>query len=360
MKLFESSTLGDLTLKNRMVLAPLTRNRASAEHIPTSIMKVYYEQRAGAGLLITEGTSPSPNGTGYARIPGIYNQDQIEGWKPVTTAVHAKGAKIFMQLMHMGRVGHPNNMPEGAEIIGPSAIGVTGEMYTDQEGFQPNPVPREMTTEDLATTREEFVQAAKNAIEAGFDGVELHSANGYLLEQFMFPGSNQRTDEYGGSIANRIRFVLEVVQATIQAIGAHRVGIRLSPGGAFNDVVDYPEVPDTFDLLSRELEKLGVVYIHTVDHGGMGWPALPFEVRDCIRANYRGTLIVSGGYDGVRAEKDLQASVGDLVAFGRSFLANPDLPERIRLGAELNTDDPDTWYTPGPEGYIDYPELVTA
>ncbi|HAA15977.1 MAG TPA: alkene reductase [Cytophagales bacterium] len=357
MKLFDSTTLGSLTLQNRMVMAPLTRSRATADHIPTDIMATYYGQRSGAGLIITEGTGPSVNGTGYARIPGLYNDEQVAAWKPVTEAAHAGGAKIFAQIMHTGRVSHPNNMPAGAEVIAPSAVAVNGNMHTDQEGEQPYPTPREMTKADIDHTLQEYVAAAKNAIAAGFDGVELHAANGYLLEQFIYPGSNQRTDEYGGSIENRIRFVLDVAQAVIEAIGKEKVGIRLSPGGAFNDILPYDEIPETYSLLATELGKLGLVYVHLVDHHPMGAPEVPQAVKDVIRTNFGGPIILSGGYDGERAESDLQADKGELIAFGRPFLANPDLPERIKQGAELNQPDFGTFYTPGEKGYTDYPSL---
>ncbi|MEL6537765.1 MAG: alkene reductase [Bacteroidota bacterium] len=357
MKLFESTTLGSLTLQNRMVMAPMTRSRASADHVPTDIMATYYGQRSGAGLIITEGTSPAANGTGYARIPGLYNEEQVKAWKPVTEAAHAGGAKIFAQLMHTGRVSHPSNMEEGSVVIAPSAIAVQGNMHTDQEGELPHPTPRAMIADDIAQTRQAYVQAAKNAVAAGFDGVELHAANGYLLEQFIYPGSNQRTDEYGGTIENRIRFVLEVAEAVANEIGKEKVGIRLSPYGAFNDILPYDELPETYSLLATELGKLGLVYIHMVDHHPMGAPEVPQEIKDVVRNNFGGTIILSGGYDGDRAEADLQANKGELVAFGRPFLTNPDLPERIKQEAELNAPDFSTFYSPGEKGYTDYPTL---
>lgn len=357
MKLFESTTLGSLPLQNRMVMAPMTRSRASADHVPTDIMATYYGQRSGAGLIITEGTSPAANGTGYARIPGLYNEEQVKAWKPVTEAAHAGGAKIFAQLMHTGRVSHPSNMEEGSVVIAPSAIAVQGNMHTDQEGELPHPTPRAMIADDIAQTRQAYVQAAKNAVAAGFDGVELHAANGYLLEQFIYPGSNQRTDEYGGTIENRIRFVLEVAEAVANEIGKEKVGIRLSPYGAFNDILPYDELPETYSLLATELGKLGLVYIHMVDHHPMGAPEVPQEIKDVVRNNFGGTIILSGGYDGDRAEADLQANKGELVAFGRPFLTNPDLPERIKQEAELNAPDFSTFYSPGEKGYTDYPTL---
>jgi len=238
--LFSETVLGPLKLQNRLVMCPLTRNRA-IDNIPNALMAQYYAQRASVGLIITEGTSPSPNGLGYPRIPGIFSAAQVAGCKPITEAVHAKGAKIFIQFMHCGRIAHVLNLPAGARVLGPSAVAAAGEMYTDAEGMKPHPVPQAMTEADIKTAIEEFSQAAKNAVAAGFDGIELHSANGYLLEQFIRPNSNQRTDRYGGSIENRARFVLEVAEAVIGAIGKDRVGIRLSPFGVFNDMPLYAE-----------------------------------------------------------------------------------------------------------------------
>lgn len=341
-------------------MAPMTRSRATADHVPTSeLMATYYRQRAGVGLLITEGTAPSANGVGYARIPGIYSDAQVEAWKAVTTAVHEEGSRIFIQLMHTGRVSHPGNMPEGATIMSASAIAPSNtQMYVDGSGMETIPTPKEMTIEDIRSTIQEFVTAAKNAIKAGFDGVELHGANGYLLEQFINPAANQRTDDYGGSAANRSRFVLEVAQKVADAIGKDKVGIRLSPNGAFNDVAPFENQKETFDYLAEKLDDLGLVYIHLVNHGAMGAPALPDDIRDSIRKKFSGLLILSGGYNQERAEQDLTDKKGDLVAFGRPLLANPDLIERWRHGAELNPPKMDLFYTPGPEGYTDYPALT--
>ncbi|MFZ2390108.1 MAG: alkene reductase, partial [Polaromonas sp.] len=234
-RLFSKTTLGSLPLQNHLLMSPLTRNRATG-NIPNALMAQYYAQRATAGLIISEGTSPSPNGLGYPRMPGIFSAEQIAGWKRVTDAVHAEGAKMFIQFMHCGRIGHPLNLPQGARVLGPSAVAAVGDMYTDAEGMKPNALPQAMTEADIKTAIEEFAQGAKNAVTAGFDGVELHGANGYLLEQFIRPNSNQRTDGYGGAIENRARFVLEVADAVIEAIGKDKVGIRLSPFGVFNDM----------------------------------------------------------------------------------------------------------------------------
>ncbi|HEX8547081.1 MAG TPA: alkene reductase, partial [Cytophagaceae bacterium] len=266
--IFSPFTMAGLHLTNRIVLAPMTRSRAIG-NIPNELMATYYAQRATAGLIISEGVSPSPNGLGYSRIPGIFNQDHIEGWKKVTQAVHEKGGKIFVQLMHTGRVGHQLNLPEGAEVLAPSAVAAKGEMWTDTQNMQVQPVPRAMTLDEVRTAIREFVDAARNAIEAGFDGVELHGANGYLIEQFINPGTNTRNDEYGGSIENRSRFALEVAQGVADAIGKEKVGIRFSPFNGFNDMPAYEQVTETYDYLSKELDKIGILYIHTVNFGGL-------------------------------------------------------------------------------------------
>ncbi len=359
-QLFSQYKLGNIQLKNRIVMAPMTRSRAT-DNIPNQLMADYYGQRASAGLLITEGTSPSPNGLGYARIPGLYSPAQVAAWKKVTGAVHAGGGKIFVQLMHTGRITHPFNLPEAAKVVAPSAIAaVHSTMYTDKAGMQPLPVPEALSTADLALVKEEFVHSAKSAIEAGFDGVELHSANGYLLEQFLNAAANQRTDAYGGSPANRNRFVLEVAEAVAAAIGKDKVGIRLSPFGAFNDIVWDEQTETQFTQLAAGLKTLGIVYVHVVDHSSMGAPAVPASVKDAIRKTFGSTLILSGGYDAARAESDLAAGKGELVAFGRPFISNPDLVERFEAGIELATADQQTFYSPGEKGYSDYPTAQQA
>ncbi|MBI5538348.1 MAG: alkene reductase [Deltaproteobacteria bacterium] len=354
LSIFAPVTVGKMTLKNRTVMAPMTRSRAEG-NVPNVLMAEYYSQRASAGLIVTEGTSPSPNGLGYARIPGIYSDKQVAEWKKVTDAVHARGGHIFVQLMHTGRVGHPLNVPAGAEVIAPSAIAAPGEMYTDQKGMQPHPVPRAMTEDDIAKTREEFVQAANNAIKAGFDGVELHAANGYLLEQFINPHSNQRTDGYGGSIDNRIRFVLEVATAVCDAIGGDRVGIRLSPYGVNAGMAQYDETDATHLALVTKLASTGMLYVHVVDHSAMGAPAVPESLKAALRKAWPRTFIASGGYDRETAEKAVREGKGDLVAFGRPFLSNPDLVTRLEKNLALNAPDFATFYTPGAKGYTDYP-----
>ena len=354
--LFDTLTLGSLTLKNRMVLAPMTRSRALG-NVPNAMMAQYYAQRAGGGLLITEGTGPSPNGTGYARIPGIFNAAQIAGWKAVTEAVHAKGSRIVMQLMHTGRVGHPDNLPVGGALVAPSALAAPGKMYTDSQGEQAMPVPREMTEADIAAAIAEFVNAAKNAIEAGFDGVELHGANGYLIEQFLNPATNQRTDGWGGTWERRNRFALEVATAVAAAIGGKRVGIRLSPHSVNQGMAEYPEIEAQYAALARGLGERGLLYVHLVDHSGMGAPKPKPETFDAIRREFKGPIILCGAFDLARANEVLAKGEAHGIAFGRSYLANPDLPERLQQGAALNPPDFSTLYTPGEKGYLDYPVL---
>ena len=354
--LFSKTSLGPLALQNRLVMAPLTRNRATG-NVPNELMAQYYAQRASAGLIISEGTSPSRNGLGYPRIPGAFSAAQVAGWKRVTEAVHAQGAKMFLQLMHCGRIAHPLNLPAGARVLGPSAVAAAGEMYTDAEGMKPNAMPQAMTEADIKATVEEFVQAAKNAVAAGFDGIELHGANGYLLEQFIRPNSNQRTDRYGGSIENRARFVLEVADAVIKAIGKDKVGIRLSPFGVFNDMPVYAAMEADYTYLARELNAHGLAYVHLVDHSSMGAPPVPESIKAMFRSVFKRTLILSGGYDAGRAESDLAAGKCDLIAVGRPMLANPDLVARWKTSAAVNAPDFNTFYTPGPKGYIDYPAL---
>lgn len=357
--LFSKAKLGPLTLQNHLVIAPMTRSRATG-NVPNDLMVEYYAQRASAGLIVTEGTSPSPNGLGYPRIPGIFSDTQVARWKKVTDAVHARGAKIFVQLMHTGRVTHPLNLPQGAEVVAPSAVPAQGQMYTDQEGMKDLVTPKAMTDADLEHAVAEFVQAAKNAVTAGFDGIELHAANGYLLEQFIRPNSNTRTDRYGGSIENRARFILEVVEATTAAIGKDKVGIRLSPYGVFNDMPDYPEMHADYAWLAGALNDKGLLYVHLVDHSAQGAPAVPDEIKTLYRKTFKRTLILSGGYDAARAEADLASGKADLIAVGRPFLANPDLIERWKSGAQENAPDMATFYTPGPKGYTDYPTLAVA
>lgn len=352
-KLFTPVSLGELQLKNRVVMAPMTRSRATG-NVPNELMAKYYGMRADAGLIVTEGTSPSPNGLGYARIPGLFNDEQVRGWKRVTDAVHVNGGKIFVQIMHTGRVCHPANMPAGSRIVAPSALALAGDMWTDSYGMQPYPVPEEMGESDIAAAIAEYANAARLAIEAGFDGVELHGANGYLIDQFFNTATNKRTDRWGGSVENRIRFAAEVAKAAVAAIGAERIGMRVSPYGVFNGTVADAEMDAMYLRLVDELNRLGLVYIHIVDHSSMGAPEVSPMLKASIRSAFKGRYILSGGYDAARANADLDAKRGDLVAFGRPFISNPDLVQKLQSGAALTPPDSDTFYTPGEKGYTDY------
>ena len=356
-QLFSTARLGSLTLQNHLVMSPMTRNRAIG-NVPNDMMVEYYAQRASAGMIITEGVSPSPNGLGYPRIPGVFSAEQVAGWKKIVDAVHAKGGKLFMQFMHCGRVAHQLNLPAGARVIGPSAIAAAGEIYTDAEGMKPNGSPHAMTEADIQSTIAEFAQSARNAIAAGCDGVELHGANGYLLEQFIRPNSNQRTDRYGGAIENRAQFVLEVVDAVINAIGKNKVGIRLSPFGVFNDMPLYDAMEADYTYLAQQLNARGLLYVHLVDHSSMGAPVVPDTMKAVLRNQFKGVLIFSGGYDAQRAESDLVAGKADLIAVGRPFLANPDLVARWHSALPVNPPDFATFYTPGEKGYMDYPFYI--
>lgn len=351
--LFTPATLGKLQLKNRVVMSPMTRSRAIG-NVPNELMARYYSMRADAGLIITEGTSPSPNGLGYARIPGVYSDAQVQGWKLVTDAVHGKGGKIFVQLMHTGRVSHPANMPAGSRILAPSAIAAPGEMWTDSNGQQPHPAPAAMSEADIAHTIAEYANAAKRALQAGFDGIELHGANGYLIDQFLNTASNHRTDRWGGSIENRVRFAVEVAKACAAAIGTEHVGMRISPYGVFNGMAPDAEMDAMYERLIDELNGVGLLYIHIVDHSSMGAPEVSPALKAKIRANFKGKYILSGGFDLTRANADLNADQGDLVAFGRPFISNPDLVQKLQSGSPLAAPDPATFYTPGEKGYTDY------
>jgi N-ethylmaleimide reductase len=354
MKLFESYSLGDLTLRNRFVMAPMTRSRAIG-NVPNDLMAQYYGQRSSAGLIVTEGTAPAPNALGYARIPGAFSAAQTEGWKKVTAAAHVGGAKIFLQLMHTGRITHYYNLPTGAETVAPSAIAAAGQMWTDQAGLQPFPTPRALSTGEIATVIAQFVAAAQNGMEAGFDGVELHGANGYLIEQFLNPGSNKRTDRYGGSLENRNRFAVEVAAAIADAIGAGRTAIRLSPFSTFNDMARHNDTPQQYERLAGELGELELAYLHLVNYSAVGE-----ELNRALKNAFGGTLIVNGGLDKSKAEAAFAAGLADLAAFASAFLANPDLPHRLANDLPLNPLRPDTFYTPGELGYVDYPTARAA
>jgi N-ethylmaleimide reductase len=352
--LFEPFTLGKLDLPSRLVMAPLTRDRAGAGMVPIDLNVEYYRQRASAGLIITEGTQPSAVGQGYLDTPGIHSAEQVEGWRTVADAVHAEGGRIVMQLMHAGRAAHPDNKG-GLETVAPSALAAPGEMFT-AGGMKPMPVPRELETDELPGIVAEYVQASRNAIEAGLDGVELHAANGYLLHQFLSPTSNQRTDSYGGSVEGRIRLVLEVARAVVEAVGPERVGIRISPGHHVLgvDETDTADLAATYRELVDALAPLGLAYLHMLaDPAG--------ELTQDLRTRFGGPLIVNSGFAVVTTREEAEQVVADglaeLVAVGRPFIANPDLPKRWQTGAPLNEPDGSTFYGGGAKGYIDYPFL---
>lgn len=362
--LFDPLNTPSLNLANHVVMSPLTRSRAEHANTPNALMAAYYGQRATAGLIITEGTSPSANGLGYPRIPGLFNDTHVHGWKLTTDAVHAavnaKGGKIFVQLMHCGRVGHVANLPEGAAILSPTDVVCPGEMYTDSQGMQPHSQPRAMTEQDIATAVEEYAEAARLAMKAGFDGVELHAANGYLIEQFLNANVNTRTDGYGGSPAARNRFALEVARATVAAIGAAHVGIRLSPYGVFNATGPFDELDAQYVALAEELSAMGLAYMHVLDHAAMGAPPVPATIKAKLRAAFAGTFILAGGFERDSAEAALKARQADLIAFGRPYVSNPDLVARMKANAPLTKPDDKTFYTPGAKGYTDYPTLAAT
>jgi N-ethylmaleimide reductase len=351
--------IGTLQLKNRMVMAPLTRSRAREGNLPSDMAATYYSQRAGAGLIITEATQAGAGGQGYISTPGLHDEAQARAWKEVTDAVHAKNGLIFVQLWHVGRISHPV-FRNGELPVAPSAIAPRGVQTYTSEGLQPIPTPRALDTEEIPGIVEEFRQAAEFAKRAGFDGVEVHGANGYLLDQFLEDGTNQRQDQYGGSVQNRARLLFEVLDAVRGVWGPKRVGVRLSPGGSFNDMFDSDPLA-TFGHVVTRLAGLDLAYLHLIEpspqHGEHAQPDLSART---FRPMFPGTLIVAGGYTKERANAVLAAGLADLVAFGQLFIANPDLPERFRSNAPLNAPDPQTFYGGDAHGYIDYPALQGA
>jgi N-ethylmaleimide reductase len=359
-KLFEPYDLGPLSLPNRMVMAPLTRNRSPGT-VADEMVATYYVQRASAGLIISEGTQVAPLGQGYPETPGIHSEEQIKGWKRVTDEVHEAGGRIFAQLWHVGRISHPSF--HGGELpVAASAIRPQGQVFT-YEGLQDFVTPRALETDEIPEIVEQFRRGAENAKKAGFDGVEVHGANGYLLDQFLQSGTNQRTDRYGGSVENRARLLVEVTEAVVGVWGADRVGVRLSPGGTFNDMSD-ENCEETFTHAARELDRFGLAYLHVIEESPGDTDAWrdgqPMGSASLLRPHFDGTLMANGGFNRETAEAILRAGVADLVSFGRLFLANPDLVERFKEGAPLNEPDPDTFYGGGAEGYIDYPTLEEA
>ncbi len=356
MKTFEPFNLSGQILKNKIVMAPMTRSRA-IDNIPNNLMKDYYSQRSGAGLILSEATAVSANGTGYPRIPGAYTDDQIEGWKNVAKGAHNQGGIFYVQLFHTGRVSSSLNLPEGGETIAPSVVPLTEmEMYTDQKGMQPHDVPREMTIGDILQVQDEYVKAAKGLIESGIDGIEIHSANGYLLDQFLDPGTNQRTDEYGGNFKNRAKFTLETTQKVADAIGADKVGIRFSPYGVLHGMTgDYPEITEVYTYLAKELSKMGISYIHIADQrAAMAAPEFATQIWKTIGANFNGVMLGGGDVSTAHRAEELLNDGYDLVYIGRPFIANPNLVEKLRNKEELTTLDPDKFYSPGADGYTDW------
>ncbi|MFH8470118.1 alkene reductase [Streptomyces sp. NPDC017991] len=349
---YDPIDLSGTPLANRIVMAPMTRSRAGEGGAPTDIGVEYYAQRASAGLIVTEGVQPSAVGQGYPDTPGLHSAEQIAAWRKVTDAVHAAGGRIFAQLMHAGRIGHPSLLPDGLVNVGPSPVRAEGQVYT-HEGPLDFVTPHELTGDEVRATIGEFVSAARGAVEAGFDGVELHGANGYLIHQFLAPGSNLRTDEWGGPVENRIRFAVETVKAVAAEIGAGRTGIRLSPGNPYNGIQE-PEPEAAYTALVDALEPLGLAYLHITEVG---------EIREltlALRKRFSGAFILNPATEGPTGPESLtlvEDGVADLVAYGQLFLANPDLPARLKAGGPFNEGDPATFFGGDAKGYTDYPAL---
>jgi len=357
MSLLSPYKMNDLSLANRMVMAPMTRGRALEGNVPGPLSVTYYEQRASAGLIITEGSQVSPMGVGFYRTPGIYSQEQVSGWKKVTEAVHRKGGKIFLQLWHVGRMSHPDFL-SGELPVAPSALPLNEEIHTPL-GKKMIPVPRALKPFEIPAIVEQFRSGAEHAKAAGFDGVEIHGANGYLLDQFLRDGSNKRTDNYGGSLENRARLPLEVTEAVVGVWGTKRVGFRMSPHFVLHAMSDtHPR--ETFSYMAQELGRLEIGYIHLVEPvgGRMGTITPDMQMAPSIREKFDGTLILNGGYDARSGNKAIEDGIADLIAFGVFFLANPDLPERFRKDAPLTHEDVATFYSGEEKGYTDYPFLV--
>ena len=366
--LFAPYKLGPLTLPHRMVMAPLTRSRARQPgNVPTLLNACYYAQRASAALIISEATQVSMQGQGYAWTPGIHSREQIDGWRLVTDAVHEAGGRIFLQLWHVGRISHPSLQPDKMLPVAPSAITPAGEAFIENEKGEgelaPFVRPRALQIEEMPYLVQQYARGARNALAAKFDGVEVHGANGYLIDQFISSGTNRRSDAYGGSIENRARLLMEVLEAVSEVWGPDRVGLRLSPLGSLNDISD-AEPEATFGAIAQKLSDFRFAYLHIVNPAaaaiekGEAPGARAQRMLALMRKKYRGTLIIAGGFDHDTAEAWLEHGKGDLIAFGRKFLANPDLPDRFRTGRPLNADDPSTYYGGGAKGYTDYPSLA--
>ena len=362
-KLFTSLTLGDLILPNRIIMAPLTRMRSMQPgNVPYALNAEYYAQRASAGLIISEATQISQQGQGYPATPGIHSPEQIKGWKMVTDAVHKQGGRIFLQLWHVGRISHSSHQPNGAIPVAPSAIKPTGNVFTANWQQVPYETPRMLETEELAGIIADFKQAAVNAKEAGFDGVEVHGANGYLLDQFLQDGSNKRTDDYGGSIKNRARLLLEVTDAVVKVWGHGRVGVRLSPYGTFNDMSD-SNPNELFTYVLEQLSARNIAYVHMIEPRANNAGGSDIMIQDALstselfRKSFTNVFISAGGYDADSAKQAVESGQVDAVAFGRFFISNPDLPERIKTGSALNKYNRATFYGGAEKGYTDYPHL---
>lgn len=353
--LFDPLKLGQIELTNRMIMAPLTRSRSNDAGVPPDFAAKYYAQRATAGLLITEATTVSPMAKGYVRIPGIFSNEQVESWRNVTAAVHSKGGKIFMQIFHTGRIALPDFLPDHAQPVSASDVRANGKNYTD-EGMKDFVTPRALTTEEVKATVADFGKAARNAMAAGFDGVELHGANGYLVEQFLSSNTNHRTDEYGGSIENRARFLLECLDAILAETGPQRASIKLSPDNTFNDMLQ-SDTKELYTYIISELNKRDLAYLHIASmmprDPSVNW-------HDELRPLYNGVFFAGAGFDQARGEQYLTNGNADAIVYGVSFLANPDLVARFKKGAALNAPDQSTFYSPGEKGYTDYPTLEQA
>ena len=358
--LFQPGRLGPYQLANRIVMAPLTRSRADEEGVPRPLMVEYYAQRASAGLIITEGTNISPQGRGYALTPGLYEAAQVEGWRKVTEAVHARGGRIFPQLWHVGRVSHPSLQPGGALPVAPSAIQPEATSYTDA-GFRPCVTPRALATSEIPEIVEQYRHATRNALVAGFDGVEIHAANGYLIEQFLRDSTNKRTDAYGGSRENRARLLLEVTEAVVGVCGGERVGIRLSPVSPVNGADLDSDPAGTYAYVVERLNAFGLAYIHIIEGATQGPREVPggFDLQ-ILRQSFKGLYIANNGYDLGLALEARRRNLADIISFGRLYIANPDLVERLRIGARLNVPDRATFFGGGAAGYTDYPVLTPA
>jgi N-ethylmaleimide reductase len=353
--LFEPFKFGDIEVGNRMVMAPLTRGRAGVQRTANALMAQYYEQRASAGLIVSEATAISPTGYGWVGSPGIYTQAHVDGWKNVTSAIHRRGGKIVVQLWHMGRVSHPDFLA-GETPVGPSAIAVVDTTYTPN-GKKPYVTPREMTEQEIAATVRDYAQAAIRAREAGFDGVEIHAANGYLIDQFIRDSSNHRTDRYGGSVSNRLRLLRDVTEAVVKVWSPSRTGVRLSPTNPYNDMND-STAPATFTAAARALNEFGLAYLHVVE-APAAKARQPTRIAAPMREAFKSAFILNDSYDASTGAATLAAGAADAIAYGRPFLANPDLVERFRRGSGLNAPDFKTFYTDGAKGYTDYPALTS-